>query len=324
VIVVQPLGHVRALDGIRGLAIAGVLADHFLGLPGGSYGVDLFFVLSGFLITTLLLEEHDQGGISLRRFYERRARRLLPGLGALLLGVGIICAVDPVRDVELLLAGGLYVSNFARVLDPALMDASPFGHLWSLATEEQFYVLWPPLLIILLRRRARVLRGLLLLFVALVGYRILVAALGGGANRIWFAPDTHADGLVLGCVIAYLRRRGLVVRPWCGYLALGAFAALCVTAAPGRSEPYLLGLVEVAAAVAILAAPGMRALALAPLVWLGMISYSVYLWQQPVAALGQSPLGLPFAILLGLLSYRFVERPFRRRRSAVLVPAAAG
>ena len=320
----QPLGYVRALDGIRGVAIAAVLADHFLGLPGGGYGVDLFFVLSGFLITTLLLEEHDEGAISLRRFYTRRARRLLPAVGALLLCVGIVFSVEPVRDIKLLLAGGLYFSNIARVIDPALLQASPLGHLWSLATEEQFYVLWPPVLIILLRRRARIVRGLLLLFVTLVGYRLLIATLGGGADRIWFAPDTHADGLVLGCLIAFLRRRGLVVPPWCGYLALGAFAGLCLTAAPGPSEPYLLPAVEAAAAGAILAAPGMRALAFAPLVWLGMISYSVYLWQQPVHALGQSPFVLPLAILLGWLSYGFVERPFRRRRSGVLLPAAAG
>ena len=168
------LGYVPALDGVRAIAIAAVTGLHFFGLSGGNYGVDLFFVLSGFLITTLLLEQHEKtGSIELSDFYLRRARRLLPALVTLLLAVAIVgsFAYRPSRLAEILAAGGFYAANVVRAAAPGVLSAGPLSHLWSLAMEEQFYLLWPIALVTLLHRRVdqrRVVRGLALLFIGLV------------------------------------------------------------------------------------------------------------------------------------------------------------
>src|SRR4051812_42278396 len=174
---VSKLGHVPALDGLRGIAIAIVVGYHAFGFPlGGWLGVDLFFVLSGFLITTLLLEEHDRTGrVSLRAFYVRRARRLLPALGAVL---ALIAVVGPLYYSPGLLASivasGLYAANIVRGFGQSdFLNATPAAHLWSLAQEEQFYVLWP-IALIWFRRRLTERRLMSLLaagFIALVLYR---------------------------------------------------------------------------------------------------------------------------------------------------------
>ncbi len=208
------LGYVPALNGLRGIAILGVLGVHLFGLSGGFYGVDLFFVLSGYLITTLLLEEHDRTGlVSLRAFYIRRARRLLPALGAVLV---LIAVVGPMFYspglVASIVVSGLYAANIVRGFGHSdFLAATPAAHLWSLAQEEQFYVLWP-LALLALRRRLTERRVMTLLaagFVALVMYRAALAGAGAGWHRLYYAPDTHMDGLVLGCLLAYARRRGL-------------------------------------------------------------------------------------------------------------------
>src|SRR5919198_6163322 len=142
------LGHRPALDGIRGVAIAAVVAQHAFGIPTAGYlGVDLFFVLSGFLITTLLLEEHaESGAISLRAFYRRRALRLLP---ALFVAISVLLLVELVlaatgrghlrREATGALFGVAYVTDFARVYS-SRVHAHTLDHLWSLAVEEQFYI----------------------------------------------------------------------------------------------------------------------------------------------------------------------------------------
>jgi peptidoglycan/LPS O-acetylase OafA/YrhL len=171
---VKRLGYRPELDGIRAVAISLVVLDHFFGLDGGgSAGVRLFFVLSGFLITTLLLEEHAAtGSIKLGAFYRRRARRLLPALAALLLVyVGFQAGhLGISRAAERVALAGSYVSNFAvafRVHD--VISGTALGPLWSLAQEEQFYAFWPLLLIAVIRSR-RFLTYLLAAFVALLVY----------------------------------------------------------------------------------------------------------------------------------------------------------
>jgi peptidoglycan/LPS O-acetylase OafA/YrhL len=160
------LGHVPALDGIRGLAIALVVSMHAFGFPAGGFiGVDLFFVLSGFLITTLLLEEVEATGrISLRDFYERRVRRLLPALLVLLIVYSVVEAARG-RSVLPAVAGLFYFSNFSNFLHLTAWRTNALDHLWSLAEEEQFYLVWPPILILLVRWR-RLLAPLLLLVLA--------------------------------------------------------------------------------------------------------------------------------------------------------------
>ena len=160
----ERFGHVPALDGVRGIAIAAVVGFHFFDTPsGGGIGVDLFFVLSGFLITTLLLEEQSTTGrISLVEFYKRRGRRLLPGLGALLAAAAAVLLTggSSVVSPRSLIGGAFYVTNIIDAFHPI---HGALQHLWTLAEEEQFYLLWPIVLLWLLRRRVspmRLARGL--------------------------------------------------------------------------------------------------------------------------------------------------------------------
>jgi peptidoglycan/LPS O-acetylase OafA/YrhL len=332
------LGYVPALDGLRGVAILGVLGVHLFGLSGGFYGVDLFFVLSGFLITTLLLEEHDRTGrVSLRAFYIRRARRLMPALCAVLV---LIAVVGPLYYSPALLASivasGLYAANIVRGFGTSdFLNATPAAHLWSLAQEEQFYVLWPVALLSLRRRltERRLMTLLAAGFVLLVLYRAGLAAAGAGWHRIYYAPDTHMDGLVLGCLVACARRRGLTTVP--ALAGCAAFALVVAAFALGaQTVPWSVGgmpVVEIAAAALVLAAlsPGPVSLALSarPLVWIGALSYSLYLWQIPAMWLtGWDDRwgALALTAALTLVSYYVIERPFRRPRArAIAVPAAA-
>jgi peptidoglycan/LPS O-acetylase OafA/YrhL len=332
------LGYVPALDGLRGVAILGVLGVHLFGLSGGFYGVDLFFVLSGFLITTLLLEEHDRTGrVSLRAFYIRRARRLMPALCAVLV---LIAVVGPLYYSPALLASivasGLYAANIVRGFGTSdFLNATPAAHLWSLAQEEQFYVLWPVALLSLRRRltERRLMTLLAAGFVLLVLYRAGLAVAGAGWHRIYYAPDTHMDGLVLGCLVACARRRGLTTVP--ALAGCAAFALVVAAFALGaQTVPWSVGgmpVVEIAAAALVLAAlsPGPVSLALSarPLVWIGALSYSLYLWQIPAMWLtGWDDRwgALALAAALTLVSYYVIERPFRRPRArAIAVPAAA-
>jgi peptidoglycan/LPS O-acetylase OafA/YrhL len=305
------LGHVPALDGVRGIAIEAVTAYHFFGLPGGFLGVDLFFVLSGFLITTLLLED---GGLG--RFYKRRAARLLPALIAVL----VVCS--PLGWTKIA-EGGLYLSNFFRAFGTGDSLAGPLGALWSLAAEEQFYVVWPLLLLAGLSRRRGLTSAVATLFFALVFYRIGLAISGASMRRLYFGPDTHADGLVLGCLAALVRPRIGAVAGRAGLAAVIVFFAIGVWATGWLA--YGLPAFELAAALAVLAAADGRLpeLSLKPLVWLGLISYSLYLWQQPVrwfTRLHTGAMGVAAAIIVATLSYRYIEKPFRQLRALPALP----
>jgi peptidoglycan/LPS O-acetylase OafA/YrhL len=331
------LGYVPALDGLRGIAILGVLGVHLFGLSGGFYGVDLFFVLSGFLITTLLLEERDRTGhVSLRAFYIRRTRRLLPALGAVL---ALIAVVGPMYYSPGLLASivasGLYAANIVRGFGRSdFLAATPAAHLWSLAQEEQFYVLWPIALLSFLRRltERRLMTLLAAGFVALVLYRASLAVAGAGWHRLYYAPDTHMDGLVLGCLLACARRRGLTTVP----VLAGCVAAAVVVAAfvlGAQTVAWSVGglpVVEIAAAALVLAAlshgPVAVVLSARPLVWVGALSYSLYLWQIPAMWLTgwSNPwTALLLTAALTLFSYYVIERPFRRPRARAIALATA-
>jgi peptidoglycan/LPS O-acetylase OafA/YrhL len=329
------LGYVPALDGLRGIAIAGVVVCHLWGIHGGRvatggfFGVDLFFVLSGFLITTLLLEERDRTGqVSLRGFWARRARRLLPASMGLALVFLVINGLGGQLDRGLLaVAGGaLYDGNIVHVLDPRFAFG-PLDHLWSLAEEEQFYLLWPLLLVFALRRvnermLLRVLGAATMLFAV---YRVGLGLAGADANRLWFGPDTHADGLLLGCTAAVFRR-GHAWRPSPG-LAVGAFAAVLAAFALGdqadtRWLMFGLPLVNVAAVLLVLAATtagrAAAVMEVRPLVALGAISYGLYVWHQFARWLlgwGHPWIALPLSLALAVASYRLIEQLFLRPAS---------
>jgi peptidoglycan/LPS O-acetylase OafA/YrhL len=316
--------YVPALDGLRAVAIVLVVAFHATGFPSGGWlGVDLFFVLSGFLITTLLLQRRHRESIA--TFYRRRAARLVPALLVLLL---VSLAID--GSWFGVLAGLGYFSNLVIATDHSeLMPASLF-HLWSLAAEEQFYLVWPFVLFAALRV------GRLTAFTLTAGgaVGVVVLAIGLGVftdvngYRLTFAPDTRGISILVGCALALIPGSG---RPSLAGLEIPALAlvlGLSLTLGDGISGPpiFVFALASAVLLVRCLDANAhmSRVLSVAPLVFLGRISYSLYLWHFPILIwLGVDGPGLQgldlVAVALALAaasaSYYCVERPFLRRLS---------
>jgi peptidoglycan/LPS O-acetylase OafA/YrhL len=365
------LRYMPALDGLRGIAVAGVLLFHAGHLVGGFLGVDLFFVLSGFLITSLLLRESaDRSAVNLKMFWIRRARRLLPALGGVLLGVAAYAwLLADARELERIRLDGLatiaYVANWRFVLaDQSYWDLfvspSPLQHMWSVAIEEQFYVVWPLLFVVLLRTRAKdhiartVLVGAPVL--ALASLALMIALYESeGRTRVYFGTDTRAASILVGITLAaWFAVRGQA-RSAAGRAATeGAGIAGAVillwawTRVDGQSELlYQGGMLALAVAgVAVIAAvaspePGPlgRALSIAPLRWLGQISYGVYLWHWPIYLVldadrtgldGWPLVGVRVAVtvVVSAVSYVLFEQPVRhgrvpRAQLRVLAPAAS-
>ena len=325
----RALRHFSALDAVRGLAILLVLAMHADLVRGGALGVDLFFVLSGFLITSLLVREWSSAGrASLSSFFRRRAVRLVPALAVMVFvvtGVTVLHSPSGYRTTVLEAAACLaYIANFVQATHgtfhvPSLMP------LWSLATEEQFYLVWPPVLLLLLFRKARprtIMVGLLTLALASVLWRVVLLSEHVRLQRLWFATDSHADPILIGCVagIAYsftVVRRVRATWAWLGFLAAG----LIVVTVPFLSPIALLVMPFFAAACAIVVLACVlepdsllvRVIDRAPLRFFGRISYALYLWQLPVFyAIGWRA-GLPVAIVVASASTYLVERPLARR-----------
>jgi peptidoglycan/LPS O-acetylase OafA/YrhL len=335
---IRELGHVPALDALRGIAIALVLVAHAGDqLPGGRLGVDLFFVLSGFLITSLLLTEWSRNGsFSLRRFYERRARRLLPALVVMLAvylavtsALLVADQIDPARWRASLLWSVFGLTYLVNVVQTFVgpPEAYEIGHLWTLAQEEQFYLLWPPILLLLLARNvsARTLMwGLAGLAVAVACYRAAVWASGASFFRGWASVDTHADPILIGCAFGVAFSFGLVRRvpPWMPLVLLvPATVALLGLGLPTKPL-YSVGvpLFALASGAAILSVTihpdswGARLLDWRALRWLGAISYGLYLIHQPVFAAVGPKIGAPLSIALAAASLYLVEARFRKPR----------
>jgi peptidoglycan/LPS O-acetylase OafA/YrhL len=327
---------VPAVDGLRGIAILLVVSVHATGYPpGGHLGVDLFFVLSGFLITTLLLEERAATGrIALRGFYARRARRLLPPLALLLVAYLSIDAARGHDGLKTVALGGLYFGNavqaFSRV-NP--LARSGLEHLWSLAAEEQFYLLWPLLLPLVAYSR----RPVRLLFVVvgfLCVYRLGLAGAGASHHRLYNGPDTHMDGLVAGSALAFARqlspRFGVprIIAPVGLALAVGA---LLVRHPDRLWDAFGLPFAEAACVITVMAALTIpawsSALSWAPLRWFGWISYSLYLWHYMLMWAFDwrlRPLAALLAIGIAYASTRWIEEPIRRRGPLTLTRPSLG
>ncbi|HET8629417.1 MAG TPA: acyltransferase family protein [Thermomicrobiales bacterium] len=349
------LPYLPGLDGLRAVAVGAVLLYHagVAWLPGGFLGVEVFFVISGYLITGLLLNEWDQRKrFALGTFWGRRARRLLPALFLLLavtLTVFILVAPGEVARVRGdALAACLYVTNWYYIVKQvsyfeAVGRPSPFQHLWSLAIEEQFYLVWPLILTVALRRwpRRRVLGGILAGAVASWALMALLYRPGADPSRVYYGTDTRAAGLLVGAALAFAwapwreRQR----EPWVGRAALdlaglGALGALVwLMTRLTEYQPFLyrggftLVALVTAATIALAVAPRARLLPglleLPPLRWIGVRSYGIYLWHWPVFVLTRPHLDLPFggvpalllriaaAVGLAALSYRYVETPIR-------------
>jgi peptidoglycan/LPS O-acetylase OafA/YrhL len=345
------LGYRPALDGVRAFAVGAVLAVHGGLLRGGFFGVDIFFVLSGFLITSLLIEEWVRTGtISRRAFYARRARRLLPALFLTIAGVGLLYAVFPDVDrgigfVWAALAASFYFGNWAEAFHShgSLGDLGLLTHTWSLAIEEQFYIVWPLLLIFLLRRRFRprmLTLGLVTLAVisGVLCFLTWQGVLGGSA---FFQSHTRAIDLLVGCALgtawASEGAHHLVDRfaksQLVALVAIAGLAVFVATLSPDDSLVYSIGfpIVALCSAVVIAHVVANRAsvvtasLSVSPIVWLGVRSYGIYLYHLPIfEVLTRSRLHLRFAIVLPIrviltlivaaASYRFVESRFLKRK----------
>ena len=333
--------------------------EGFAVLPGGFLGVDLFFVISGYLITDLLAAPWDLGGrLDLRGFWIRRARRLLPCLAVVLVTVTAAVAVfapDQLAGLRpALLAAVTYTSNWWQGLHQqsyfsVFGPPPPLQHLWSLAIEEQFYLIWPAVLTVIIctlrSRRARVAAiwaGAAASATAMtVGY-----ALGANPSRLYYATDTHATALLLGAGLALgwpLRKVAAAsvddTRRWdlIGRAGLVVLAAELLFVSGGGGSAYLGGIALAAVAggavVVAAAGPGMvsRMLGRAPLRWVGVRSYGIYLWHWPVIALlearaGTNATGLGIRVVetalpiaLAAASWRWIEAPILRDGLGVTV-----
>lgn len=341
-------GYLPALDGLRALAVLAVVMSHSWAqaLPGGWVGVDVFFVLSGFLITSILLRERDRTGrISFRNFYLRRALRLLPALAlTLVLGVLIAYLLYPGSANDTLkeaIAAVFYVANWLVALGQ--VHSGLLIHTWTLSIEEQFYWTWPLLLYALLAVGGR--RAALGATLVLVGV-VLVHRLTGVPGS-YFRTDTRADSLLIGCAVALAASAGLfdrlpttVIRgaAVAGGLALGLVLALGGQTSAVMGVGYTL--VGVAAATIIIATAvrplgsAVRALSWHPLRWVGQRSYGVYLYHPLCLALLAPRLGSDGPVVfVGTLivvlcaagaSYQYVETPFLRLKERTKVQDGAG
>ncbi len=344
------------LEGLRGVAILLVVACH-AAIPGaeaGFIGVDLFFVLSGFLITGLLITESERtGSIHLAAFYARRARRILPAAAvvlvvSLLAARGVMSPLDLSRIADDGLAAGLSLANIHFAVSTtdyfAPVDPSPLLHFWSLSLEEQFYLFWPALLIVATRfaRPRRVM--IVLAGIVLIGGLLLCIAVTVGAPAwAYYALPTRAWQLAAGGVLA-LAGAGLTRIPWpiaasVGWFGAGMLVLSMIVIEPMTPYPGVAAAAPTAGALALIAAgaatgsPGWLLLRRGPMRWLGRISYSLYLWHWPVLVLGVMALAptdlettspsdlLPLrlvlvglAVVIAALSWRFIEEPFRAGR----------
>jgi peptidoglycan/LPS O-acetylase OafA/YrhL len=357
------------LDGVRALAVLAVIGFHegASELPGGFLGVDIFFVLSGFLITDLLVTRYTgTGRLDPAGFWIRRARRLLPALAVMLVVVTAAATViEPAQRGPLrlaLLAAATYTSNWYQIFHHVSYFAAagqlgapaPLDHLWSLAIEEQFYLVWPVLLwlfvVRLPTRRARV-------AVALTAAAASALAMtsqytpGGDPSAVYYGTDTHASALLIGAALALawplralaaappaLARRieaaglaGLVILAW----AAGHFSG-----ADPAVYPAGLLLAALAAAALVAAAAGQGIIAAVtswqPLRWTGTRSYGIYLWHWPVIALGTAlagpggaspwlwPVEVGVTFVLATASWRYIEAPVMRDGLHVTIRRWAG
>ncbi|MEV6843617.1 acyltransferase family protein [Actinoplanes sp. NPDC051411] len=367
--VVVPAGDARrpgsfayrpALDGLRALAVTAVVLFHagLAGIGGGFLGVDTFFVLSGFLITSLLLAEHrSRGRIDLRRFWIRRARRLLPALLAMLLATVVAGrflldsgALGLLRTDAYAALG--YVANWRMIFRgtgyvAATAAPSPLQHTWSLGIEEQFYLIWPLLVTALtLGLAARHARTALIVAcgAGAVASQLVCAGLfrPGDIARAYYGTDTRAQALLIGAGLAALlsaevgrsgqpRRVASVALSVAGTAGLAGTLWLWHAASDEASWLYRGGLTAAALATALVLAqvvlrpgsPLARALGTGPLVWLGRISYGVYLWHWPLftfvtadaTGLSRWPLlavRLAATVALATISFYLIEQPVRR------------
>ncbi len=313
--------RVSSLDGLRAIAIISVVIAHCWHVEAGTLGVDLFFVLSGYLITNLLIQEWKANRhISLRAFYRRRALRLLPALSLMLTAFAsyqVFVVHSGWRGPLDALIGLSYAANFIapNLISPGL------GHLWSLAIEEQFYIVWPVVIVALLSRlRWRPLTW----FLIAGGFAVVVVAYVVGPDlgplATWSGTNVHLAPLLFGCAVATARAGGKAhISGRKVSVALGLMIPTVVLF--GTPDAYVLvpvfGACAATLMLALLERPdglAARALSARPLGVIGRTSYGIYLWHYPLLSLTghDVPLTLLLTAVAVTLSYRFVEQPLLR------------
>ena len=358
----EPVGRLRRdVQGLRAVAVGLVVADHAgIGwLAGGFVGVDVFFVLSGYLITQLLVRElRASDRVSVSAFYARRARRILPAAGVVLAAVAVYSAYELLvtRAAEIgvdVLWAAAFLANvhFASVETDyfaAGTPASPVQHFWSLAVEEQFYLVWPALLAVVawsVRRRARdgsaagrviVHATWLVAAVWLLSLAWSVHDTATSPAAAYFSTPARAWELATGALLALgaptVRRLPAMARPLLSAIGLSAICLAAVAFDPKTPFPGWAALLPVLGTAAVLAAGverddvGVsRLLGWRPVTWVGDVSYSLYLWHWPVLLLGRHSVAdwpawsgslalVAVSVALAAVSYHVVETPFRRRR----------
>ena len=341
-------GRIPSLDGIRGFAILLVLYFHtYLPYSGGGFiGVDIFFVLSGFLITHLLIREYTKNGkVSFYKFFARRALRLAPAI-LLLITVLYCYSVIFLNDAEIkhnlneIFYTLLYLSNWARALDLLPMDY--LGHTWSLSIEEQFYIFWP-LSFLLLYRIFQSQKKILIVIACLICitwiWRVGLVYNGESPARLYNGTDTRADALLMGCLLAFslpwIRRlyekNALfrILQNSGAYIAIIFFLSLLPILHWKNANLYIwyYPVIELMSATLIISIYLNKSkylnylFANRILSWLGVISYGLYLWHYPVYRLledsGMQPVqvglyGIPISLAIAAFSYYLIERPTLR------------
>jgi peptidoglycan/LPS O-acetylase OafA/YrhL len=358
--------YLPGIDAMRALAVLAVFGYHagLSWVPGGFLGVDVFFVISGYLITSLLLQEfRGSGKIGLTRFWLRRARRLLPAVGVLIAVAMIVSAIAEPGKIDQIrgdaIASLFYFANWHFIFDSTSYfeqfgRPSLFTHLWSLSVEEQFYLFWPLVFAAGMKffGRGRLLLGVLAGAIGSVVLAWILFDPGHDASRIYYGTDTHAVGLLAGVALALVwspvelrlpsHHSGPLVGPILD--ALGTIALGYLVLSFVHTHDYDLALwhggylwIAIATAVllAALAHPAGRLGGIVgrpALLWLGLRSYSFYLWHWPVLAMTRPgvDIDLPRGILIPLqllaclaladLSYRFVELPFSGKAKLPQMP----
>ncbi|MCZ6784280.1 MAG: acyltransferase [Proteobacteria bacterium] len=319
--------RIPELDALRGLAVLMVMIYHqnHAWLPGGGkMGVGLFFVLSGFLITSILVRERERrGAIRLGAFYARRVRRLLPALAGFCAGWWLWvnatptawAGIDGAQRLNLsILQAATFTSNLARLFDWEIFPY--FRHAWSLAVEEQFYLVWPAVLLLLFGLRSGRARVGWVLGIAAALALVRLWLWSRGVSYKVLYDTMQWDGLLLGCALALSPR--LALPRWTVVPAVVAFVALLAIHKSALPQFATLDFVVQALSCAVILHHAVRWhwLAQPLLVHLGLISYSLYLWHYPFTKMWDWWIAVPASLAAAELSYWLVERSFYRARGS--------
>jgi peptidoglycan/LPS O-acetylase OafA/YrhL len=334
----QSSKYIPAIDGMRAVAILIVVASHLVhdGIIPGGLGVTLFFFISGYLITGLLIDEYEtNGAIDIKYFYVRRFMRLAPALLTMVAVVSLAYfVVFSATSINEILAAAFYFMNYYQILGGAM--PIPLGPLWSLAIEEHFYLVFPLVIALTWRFREKLLASLVVVCVLVLVWRTILVARDANDFRIFIGTDTRIDSIIYGAILAIGVRLKLKVDWLAGRPALLAGIALLLASLVIRNPAFretlrysLQGIAFVPLFCYAISVDSIvrRALENPLAIWIGKLSYSLYLWHFPILVFMKTEFSAANPVALGLLigalsllcaavSYYFVETPLRLHNKA--------